>query len=174
MQEEYKKALERITILEKEIARIKQVILALSEGQPINESMGFDAGVFLEENIIWRKSFSKLAHVMDRLMEIKYCTYDSVVEDLERECEEYREKVRMYTGWGLHIADPFLIERLEEELQDIYEYGIYWYERSAREHPDLRDMAGLLPEKCPWTLEELMESEGYELLDKLPKREAGR
>ncbi len=34
MDEKYKKALERIEIIEKELARIKQAIMALAKGQP--------------------------------------------------------------------------------------------------------------------------------------------
>ena len=171
MDEEYKKALEQIARYEKELARIKQAIIALSEGKPIDGYMDFDTDAFLEENDVWRKSFSALALMMDRLMEIKYCTYYSVCEDLEKECEEYREKIRTYTGWRLRIEDTLLIERLTGEFQDIYEYGIQWYKRAAKEQLDLRDMVSLLPEKCPWTFGELMENENYELLQKLPERE---
>ena len=70
----------------------------------------------------------------------------------------------------LRIEDTLLIERLTGEFQDIYEYGIQWYEQAAKEQLDLRDMVSLLPEHCPWTLEELMEKENYELLQKLPER----
>lgn len=173
MENVYKKALEKIESYEKELGRIKQAVIALSEGKPIDGFMEFDTSSFLEENDIWRKSYSALAHMMERLMEIQYCTYYSVCEELEKECEEYREKIRAYTGWGMRIEDTLLIERLIGEFQDIYEYGVRWYKRAAREHTDLRDTVSLLPEKCPWTLEELMENERYELLDKLPKREAG-
>lgn len=167
----YKKALEKIESYEKELDRIKQAVIALSEGKPIDGFMEFDTDSFLEENDIWRKSYSALAHMMDRLMEIKYCTYYSVCEELEKECEEYREKIRTYTGWRMDIEDTLLIKRLIGEFQDIYEYGVQWYQRAAREHTDLRDMVSLLPEYCPWTLEELMEKENYELLQKLPERE---
>lgn len=171
MEDVYKKALEKIESYEKELGRIKQAVIALSEGKLIDGFMEFDTDSFLEENDIWRKSYSALAHMMDRLMEIKYCTYYSVREDLEKECEEYREKIRTYTGWRMRIEDTLLIERLIGEFQDIYEYGVQWYQRAAREHTDLRDMVSLLPEYCPWTLEELMEKENYELLQKLPERE---
>ena len=171
MDGEYKKALERIEILEKELSRIKQAIIALAEGQPAGEYMKFDTSAFLEENEIWSESYSALAHMMDKLLEIKYCTYYLVIEDLEKECGKWREEARMYTGWGSHREDTLLIEYLLEEFQDIYEYGIQGYKWEAKEHPDLRDMVGLLPEHCPWTLEELMENEDYELLNKLPERE---
>lgn len=171
MEDVYKKALEKIEGYEKELGRIKQAVIALSEGKSIDGFMEFDTDTFLEENDLWRKSYSALARMMDSLMEIKYCTYYSVCEDLEKECEEYREKVRTYTGWGMRVEDTLLIERLTGELQDIYEYGIKWYQRDAKEHTDLRDTVSLLPEKCPWTLEELMENERYELLNKLLKRE---
>ena len=170
MEDVYQKALEKIESYEKELARIKQAIIALSEGKRIDGYMDFDTDTFLEENDVWRKSFSALALMMDRLMEIKYCTYYSVCEDLEKECEEYRRKIRTYTGWRLRIEDTLLIERLTGEFQDIYEYGIQWYEQAAKEQLDLRDMVSLLPEHCPWTLEELMEKENYELLQKPPER----
>ncbi len=171
MEEEYKKALEQIERYEKELARIKQAVIDLSEGKPIDGYMDFDTDIFLEENDVWRRFFSALALMMDRLMEIKYCTYYSVCEDLEKECEEYRERIRTYTGWRRRIEDTLLIERLIGEFQDIYEYGVQWYQRAAKERLDLRDMVSLLPEHCPWTLEELMEKENYELLQKLPERE---
>lgn len=170
MEIKYRKALERVEILEKELARIKQAIIALSVGKPISEYMNFDKSVFLEENEIWRKSYSALARMMERLMEIKYCTYYIVCESMEKEFEEYREEVRICTGWGMRIEDTYLIVYLLNELQDIYECGISFYRDSAREYLDLRDMVSLLPEKCPWTLEELMENEIYELTGKLPKR----
>ena len=171
MEEEYKKALEQIERYEKELARIKQVVIALSEGDPIGGYMDFDTDTFLEENDIWRKAYGALAHMMDRLMEIKYCTYYPVREDLEKEFEKWREKVRMYTGWGWHVEDFLLIKRLTGEFQDIYEYGVRCYKRAAKEQLDLRDMLSLLPEECLWTLEELMENDIYELLSKLPERE---
>lgn len=171
MEEEYKKALEQIESYEKELARIKQAVIALSEGKPVDGYMDFDTDTFLEENDIRRKVYATLAQMMDRLMEIKYCTYYSVTADLEKEYEKLREKVRMYTGWGWHNEDAFLIERLSGEFQDIYEYGVRCYKQAAKSQLDLRDMIGLLPTECPWTLEELMEKENYELLQKLPERE---
>ncbi len=171
MEEEYKKALEQIERYEKELARIKQAIIALSEGKPIDGYMDFVTDTFLDENDVWRKAYAALAQMMDSLMEIKYCTYYSVTADLEKECEKCREKVRMYTGWGWHNEDAFLIERLTGKFQDIYEYGVRCYKRVAKEQLDLRDMISLLPAKCPWILEELMENDIYELLQKLPERE---
>ncbi len=171
MKEEYKKALEQIERYEKELARIKQAVIALSEGNPIGGYMDFDTDTFLEENDIWRKAYVVLARMMESLMKIKYCTYYSVTVDLEKECEKQRGKVKMYTGWGMHMEDTLLIERLTGEFQDIYEYGVQFYKRAAKEQLDLRDMVSLLPEECPWTLEELMENDIYELLSKLPERE---
>ncbi len=86
MEEEYKKALEQIERYEKELAKLKQAVIALSEGKPIDGYMDFDTDTFLEENDIWRKAYATLAQMMDSLMEIKYCTYYSVREDLEKEC----------------------------------------------------------------------------------------
>lgn len=63
MEEEYKKALEQIERYEKELARIKQVVIALSEGNPIGGYMDFDTDTFLEENDIWRKAYGALAHM---------------------------------------------------------------------------------------------------------------
>lgn len=157
-------------MLKKELARIKQAIINLSEGKLTSEYMNFDKSAFLEENEIRKKSYSALAHMMDGLMEIKYCTYYIVCEGLEKEFEEYREEVRINTGWGMGRKDTYMTAYLLNDLQDIYEYGISWYKQSAKEHLDLRDMISLLPEKCPWTLEELMENEIYELTGKLPKR----
>lgn len=175
MEEEYKKALEQIERYEKELARIKQAVIALSEGKPIDGYMDFDTDTFLEENDIWRKAYAALAQMMDNLMEIKYCTYYSVREELEKEYEKLREKVRMYTGWGWDSGeDALLIERLTGGFQGIYEYGVQCYKRAAKEQLDLRDMVSLLPEECPWTLGELMENDIYELLQKLPERERRR
>lgn len=171
MDEEYKKALERVEILEKELARIKQAITALAKGQPSGGYMDFDREVFLEENEIKRESYVALAHMMGHLMEIKYCTYYIVRESLEKECEEYRETALMYTEWYRKVKDAYLITYLNGGLQDIYEYGITWYKLAAREQLDLQDMIGFLPEKCPWTLEELMENNIYVLTAKLPERE---
>lgn len=171
MDEAYKKALERVEIFEKELARIKRAIIALAEGRTIDEYMDFDQSAFLEENAIQKDSYRALAHMIDRLMKIKYCTYYSVCETFEKEFEEYREKVRIHTGWDWKIEDSYMIAFLLNELQDIYADGIGFYKSSAREHFDLQDMVDLLPEKCPWTLEELMENEIYELTGKLPKRE---
>lgn len=171
MEEKYKKALEQIESYERELARIKQAVIALSEGKPIGGYMEFDTDTFLEENDMWRKAYAALAQMMDNLMEIKYCTYCSVREELEREYEKLQEKVRMYTGWGWHMEDVLLIKRLTGKFQDIYEYGVQRYKRAAKEQLDLRDMVSLLPGECPWTLGELMENDIYELLQKLPERE---
>lgn len=171
MEEEYKKALEQIERYEKELAKLKQAVLALSEGKPIDGYMDFDTDTFLEENDIQRKAYTTLAQMMDSLMEIKYCTHYSVTADLEKECEKLREKVRMYTGWGWYNEDVLLIERLTGKFQDIYEFGVRCYKRAAKEQLDLRDMVSLLPTECPWTLGELMENENYELLQKLTERE---
>lgn len=171
MDEAYKKALERVEILEKELAWIKGAIIAMAEGETIGEYMDFDQSAFLEENQVRRESYRTLTYMIDHLMEIKYCTYYSVRENLEKEFEEYREEVRINAGWGWKIEDPDMIAFLLNELQNIYTDGIGFYKSSAREHFDLQNMVDLLPEKCPWTLEELMENEIYELTGKLPKRE---
>lgn len=171
MEEEYKKALERVENLEKELARIKQAIIALAEGKTISEYMDFDKSVFLEENTMRRESYSALAHMIASLMAIKYCTYYIVSEELENDFDMYREEVKINTGWDMRIEDTHLTAYLLNELQDIYEYGISWYKRSDQEQLDLQDGLRYIPKECPWTLEELMENEIYELTGKLPKRE---
>lgn len=171
MDKEYKEALERIETLEKELARVKRAIIALSEGHPVDEYMDFDKNTFLEFNEIWRKTYIGLAHMMECLMMLNYCTYYTVDKKLRKKCEKYREEVSMYTQWHWKEQDVYLITILTDDFQDIYEYGIACYKRSAKDQLDLCDMVDQLPEKCPWTLEELMENEIYELTGKLPKRE---
>ncbi len=171
MDKEYKEALEKIETLEKELARIKRAIIALSEGQPISGYMDFDKDTFLEFNWLWRKTYIALARMMECLMELNYCTYYTMDKKLRKKCEKYRETVNMYTQWHWTEQDVYLITILNDDFQDIYEYGTACYKRSARRQLDLQDMVDRLPEKCPWTLEELMENDIYELTGKLPKRE---
>lgn len=66
--------------------------------------------------------------------------------------------------------DKNLIKYFFNEIQNMYEDGINEYKKDSKKYSDLRDGLELIPEECPWTLEELMKEEVEVLISKLKEK----
>ena len=73
------------------------------------------------------------------------------------------------TDWKDKKRDTNLINTINNILDNIYGIGVAYYKDDAKKYPDLVDGLELIPEECPWTLEELLDESIDHLLDKLGK-----
>lgn len=173
MNNEFNEALERLDMLTAEIERIKRALLAAKEGVPFTEA--WNEEVFLEAKQDEKKGRAYLSRMIEHLLKAKYCTNDRNYDHWRGEINTFRTKTIDITGWkSKRNKDTNLINTLTDDLDDIYEVAIEYYEDDAKEYPDLIDGLELIPEECPWNLADLMNNSIDELLDKLPiKKEGG-
>lgn len=165
-------ALERLNMLTEEMLRIKRAILAAKEGVPFAEA--WNEEVFLEAKQDEKKGRAYLSRMIEHLLKVKYCTNDRNYDHWRGEINTFRAKTIDIIDWkSKRRKDINLINILINDLDDIYEVAIEYYEDDSKEYSDLIDGLELIPEECPWNLSELMNDSIDELLSKLPMEKEG-
>jgi hypothetical protein len=164
--EKFMEALERIDKLNNELRKIKNVIICIQEGQEVSED--FDDEIFMEDSDAFVIASSNLSRMMEHLLKLKYSTSTRFIRKWTNEIETgFRRIVQDRSGWYTKKSKTNVIKDLREGMQDIYDYGITFYIKDAKKFDNLKDGIKLIPKECPWTLDELMELDIDELLEKL-------
>ena len=166
MNQEFKEALERLDLITEELSKMRRAIIASSEGKPFNEA--FNEEIYLENRQDEDKSYSHLCRMMEHLLKLKYCTNDRNHNLWINSVETHKSDVVDIIKWkSKKNKKTNYVKYLNTELQNIYEDSIEYYKDAAKKYPDLVDGIELIPEECPWTLEELMDESIDDLLEKL-------
>ena len=164
--EKFMEALERIDKLNNELRKIKNMIKCIQEGQEVLED--FDDEIFMEDSDGFVIASSNLSRMIEHLFKLKYSTSTRFIRKWTNEIETtFRRIPQDRSGWYTKKSKTNIIKDLREGMQDIYNYGITFYMKDAKKFDDLKDGIKLIPKKCPWTLDELMELDIDELLKKL-------
>lgn len=167
MDQSFKEALERIELLTEEICRIKRSLIAAANGEPFNESWNDE--LYLEESANKDSASSHLSRAIEHLLKLKYSTNDRNNRGWKRDFSNHLSDVEDYTKWrSKKNKQTNVIKYLINELQDIYEVGVAYYDKAAKKYPDLIPGLQFIPNECPWTLEELLDNTIDELLSVLP------
>jgi hypothetical protein len=151
------------------VERFKAGVVALRNGgnwEDISDE------IFLERKSEQKQVEHKLGRAMEHLLKIAYCASDAVYEQCKyvwiKDYLRPKREVEELLGWGGHHEDKNLIKYCNDELQNIYEWAINVYKKACKEYPDLKDGLSKIPEKCPWTLNDLMDNTINELILVLP------
>lgn len=158
--------LNRIDRLNDELRKIKNAVICIQEGKDVTES--FDEEVYTEDSDAFVIASSNLSRMMEHLLKLKYSTSTRFIRKWTNEIETgFRRIVQDRSGWYTKKSKTNVIKDLREGIQDIYDYGITFYIKDAKKFDNLKDGIKLIPKECPWTLDELMELDIDELLEKL-------
>lgn len=144
-EKELKQHLDRLGYFIYEISRLNRALLAAQSGMAFKEAMKEE--VFIEDR--------------------KHGNWGDTIRN-------NRLRVAAYIGWDQKGRDVILIDYLSDALQDIYEAGVERYKKASEYYPNRVDRSQLIPEHCPWSLEELINDTVDELLEKLPDKEMSR
>lgn len=167
------KALERLYLMQEEMAKLRRALISIQDGTPFTEAFNDE---FFEESLKSDevKASGHLIKEIEHLLKLKYCTNNRNYEQWETSIDTHREDVILSTRWSSkRNRYTNLINRLKEDLQEIYEAGVDLYKRASRKYSDLKEGLNYIPEECPleWKLDNLLDDDIEDLLDQLPDME---
>lgn len=165
---ELKACLDRLEYYTYEISGWNRALMAVQKGIPFREAVKEE--VFVEEKMRQNRAFHALAIMIEHLLllKMKYYTNDRKHGNWGEEVRTGRLEAAYAIEWNKKERDTALTEYLSGALQNIYEAGVKRYQKVCERYPDRADRSQVIPEHCPWSLEELVDSMVDELLKKLP------
>lgn len=179
--ESFVEAMRRLDLLSQELAKIKRAVQATADGTPFNEA--YNEEIFMEgyDTTTCRKLSKKLVR---HFLEMKYSSSHDPNAHWEGEIREFRDALATEIDWYLfkkkkgkqkgHKADSASILYMRNNLQTFYEGGVVEYERlrdntiKNKKILTLPDISKIVPEECPWTLEQFLDAPVEEVMNLLP------
>lgn len=170
-EKELKQYIDRLGYFTYEISRLNRALLVAQGGIPFEKAIKEE--VFIEDRIIRNRSWNALAIMIEHLLllKMKYYTNDRKYGNWGNTIRNYRLRVVDDIIWNKKERDTMLIDYLSDSLQDIYEAGVKRYQKVSEYYPNRANRSQVVPEHCPWSLEELINDTVEELLQKLPDKE---
>jgi hypothetical protein len=117
---------------------------------------------------------SRLERMIEHLLKLGYCSNQN---DLNRNARQWKisidkQRNEVYTllQWYEKKRETNIILRVVDMISSIYRGGIRRYISASDHDASLFINKDLIPEECPWTLEELMDDEIVDLVEKLPNQ----
>lgn len=159
---------EMLNNCERNIQALKEVVVKL-----INGEVGADVlleqlydDVLFEENYAERNDdcVTELGIIIEHLLKLRLCTTDTNHKVWINSVETHKETLSRYMKWELKKPAKKLVSYVERSIDDAYEYGIGRYKRDAKKYTDLQYRMDEIPEKMPWTLDEIMDLDIEELI----------
>lgn len=165
---ELKACLARLEYCTDELSGWNRALMAVQKGMPFQEAVKEE--VFVKEKMRQNRAFHALAIMIEHLLllKMKFYTEDRPHGNWGNTVRTSRSEAAVVTEWNKKERDTALTEYLSGALQDIYEMGVKRYQKVSRHYPDRADRSQVIPEHCPWSLEELVDSTVDELLEHLP------
>lgn len=175
---EFTEAFNRLEAVTEELGRIRRALEAVKDGIPFEEA--FNEEIYLEA-VDRSKCKNLSAEIVCHLLEMRYSSNKMLYKHWEKEVIEFREQICREIDWDLHLKrmakkkgyahDSNAVSFMRFNLQEYYEIGITYYEKLVRnkKYPDLPPIDGIIPEECPWALEEFLDGDIDEIISKLPK-----
>ena len=117
---------------------------------------------------------SRLERMIEHLLKFGYCSNQN---DLNRNARQWKisidkQRNEVYTllQWYEKKRETNIILRVVDMISSIYRGGIRRYISASDHDASLFINKDLIPSECPWTLEELMDDEIVDLVEKLPNQ----
>lgn len=155
--------LERIEALSLELDKIKRGIIAVQNGEPWEEA--FNEEVYLENADIKDKGYSLLVVLLEHVLKIKFSSGNTTRHHWIAEVIGFRDQLTKITLYDERRKKTNAINYLRNNMQDAYDDGIDKYKKAAEDSISLHNALPLIPEKCPWTFDNVMSLDIDELLD---------
>lgn len=154
---------ERIDRLAREMSKLKRALEVKKEGVPFTEE--FDEELYLERDEL-KSTISQLSRMMHHLLKFRFSTSSRALKNWYRTIKNSRDELIINTGWRIKndSYDKTIVKRVIEIYDDIYDDSVILYKEDASKYPDLGSGLEHIPEKCPWTLRDLVRISYSELL----------
>lgn len=117
---------------------------------------------------------SRLERMIEHLLKLGYCSNQN---DLNRDARQWnisidKQRNEVYTllQWYEKKRETNIILRVVDMIPSIYRGGIRRYISASDHNQSLFINKDLIPSECPWTLDELMDNEIADLVEKLPNQ----
>jgi hypothetical protein len=171
MNDDVKILIERVNRMTEEMFRIRRALDASMNGIPFNEI--FDDEIYLEAADRTSRALTYLSLMIEHLLKLAYSDsqvdYDRNNAKWISDINRHHENAYIELGWYTD-ENKGVINKVSDRIQDAYIGGIKLYAKASKTYPDLVKGKSLMPLICPWTLEQLMDDDINELLQKLPNR----
>lgn len=160
--------LDRLGYFSYEISRWNRALMAVQKGMPFQEAVQEE--VYIEERMRQNRAFHALTVMIEHLLllKMKFYTEDRRHGNWGNTVKTCQSEAAAVTEWNKKERGIVLTGYLSDSLQDIYEAGVKRYHKVSKRYPGRKDRSQSIPEHCPWTLEELMDSTVDGLLEYLP------
>ena len=114
---------------------------------------------------------SMIVRIIEHLLKLAYCdNYEDIKRDArgwEVSIKKQRDDIIDDTDWGLDSQETNILHKVDHDMPIHYMKGVRRYNKSMNENKSLRGNSKLIPEECPWTLENLMDRKIVDLVEML-------
>jgi len=152
--------------------RMLVAIEAMKNGLQSDESVrdAYDE-IFIESKSEQRETKKHIARMVEHLLKLAYCDSELTLRSNRRQWMNHfrssRNELILLLEWMENPGYTSLIRYAEKSINSAYSIGVTFYQNSSQMYPDLKDGVRLIPEKCPWSLKELMTNNVEELIKQL-------
>lgn len=94
--------------------------------------------------------------IIEHILKCNYCSSDAFIKKWSKEISDHQSTCRKKLKYSLKDKETLMIKHISENIDLLYKDGINKYIKDSKEHSDLPDITNTVPEKCPWTLDDLL------------------
>lgn len=164
----YEELTERVERLTLEMSKIGRALQAVSEGVPFEEA--FDNELF-EERADSKDAISQLIVMMHHLLKFRFGTNSDPKRGwFKNSISLPRMHITKDIGWrpAKRSYNKNVVNDISKEYESLYDDAKTMYEKDAKKYNDLKFGLAHLPEQCPWTLIDLVDTDYADLLRVIP------
>jgi hypothetical protein len=146
-------------------AEYKQLQMMIDEIRHDQNFMEAFRSPFIETKVDDENPWRSAAQVITHLFKIKFCSKDTYRNKWRKDIIHHREAAKRILLWDdKEKRRNDLISQMESKIGAIYGMALHFYGLAAKNFPDLPLDGKLFPERCLWTLTQLMEDNVDSLL----------
>ena len=164
----YEEVMERVELLTAELAKIKRALVAVNEGVPFTEA--FNDELLVEWADVKHAKY-QLIEMMHHLLKFRFCTTDYAYRHwFSERISLSRRELQADIEWRPLTCsyDQNIVNEIMREFDELYNNAKAMYVRDAEGRSNLAYGLEHLPEKCPWTLIDLVDKNYSDLLRMIP------
>jgi len=163
-----RETLEELNKLVDYVQKFNVVLQDIKDGKPI-ENVDFTEIYIQPESEDMHDILTIVSKLIESVIKTIYSLTDTDKREWSRETRRYRNQVNLCLNWKTHGSDE-IGHHKKEDLQFPYMRAIGLYTETVKKYPTLNYGLQSLPDKCPWSLNELMELDFISLKDLMVRR----
>ena len=166
--EDYNKALLHLQSI---VERVVQITELMQRGNIEMAKIEMNELYMESVNSDVRTFGSMVVQMIEHLLKLAYCdNYHDVERDArgwEVSIDKQRNDIINDTNWGMDDQEVNILRVVEHDMPRHYIKGVRMYNKSIRRNISLRENSKRIPEKCPWSLDDLLDKEIVDLVKML-------